>query len=797
MGRNASPNAKVSQAFLASLPELQDERGRPLAWTLVADGHHGRYFSDGPRNCLGKRNGPCELGLPWPDALRRELLAELVRLFGRLPSDRVEIGARLHWLTGFVTFCDWIGSNTDWFPLSDETELRDRVSPGDARDGAETVLDLIGWHRRETQPDLRFARLFATHLEPEGFEPRPLQEALVELADAPGLYIVEAPMGSGKTEAALAAAYRRWSVGGERGLYFALPTQLTSNRIHDRIADFLVNVVADSSIQTLVHGSAWLREDRAIAFDPAPTAERRKKDDPSDATDACRWFASSRKALLAPFGTGTVDQALMARISAKHSALRLFALSGKVVVLDEIHSYDPYTSKLVDHLVQWLLEVGCTVVVLSATLSARRRREMIETVGAREPDPAPTDYPLITKVADNVVTQVPIADPSIRESRVRLSHLSDGDPAILGRIADAAESGACVLVIRNTVALAQKTYREIKSACRDTGIEFGLLHSRFPHFQRDANERLWMDRLGKRDSQRPGGCLLVATQVVEQSVDIDADLLVTDLAPTDLLLQRLGRLHRHERTRPSGFETPACWILHPDVDWDADPKAIKEALGPSAFIYPPIALFQAGRIWRDRELVILPSGIRELLEAADAIPDELPEGARHFRDELQKLARDMGLVAGRQDPFRQVATQDTEGAQTRWRSMPSAHLVMLREPPVQRGGEIAIDLLGAGQRRFFVGRFDYDLAKALHENTTRIPAYLVRDAFASQPAWLAQHISDAALTILPPGSDTLEIAGLEDPAYQLRYRPDIGVSHERITERVSRRYDGEDADDWY
>lgn len=770
---------------------MQDERHLPLAWSLSAGGHHGSYPTSKVRNNLGKRNGPVELDLAWPDLLRRELLHALVEQFGPLPGGQIPVGSRVHWLTGFVTFCDWIGSNTEWFPLRPEPPLRDFVTSGSAASGAANALELIGWHRRATSPGLPFFRLFSSPEAPP-FTPRRLQEFLIALADQPGLYIVEAPMGMGKTEAALAAAYRRWNEGEERGLYFALPSQLTSNRIHNRISEFLGHVIDDHSIQTLAHGNAWLSEDRVHSFSPANTSAGE-----ADATEACRWFTSSRKPLLAPFGTGTIDQALMACIGAKHSALRLFALSGKVVVIDEVHSYDPYTSALVDQLIRWLIEVGCTVIVLSATLTAKRRREMIRKAGAAEPFPPPPDYPLITKVIGETATHHPVADPAIQETAVVLKHLDAANPDFIEEIARAAEAGACVLVIRNTVASAQQTFRSIKATLRDDTIPVGLLHSRFPHFQRQDNEKNWMDLLGKNPSRRPSGCVLVATQVVEQSVDIDADLLITDLAPIDLLLQRLGRLHRHARPRPMGFETATCWILQPAVDWSAEPKAIREKIGASSYIYPPISLYLAQEIWRKRKSVTLPTEIRELLESPASIMLSLPSGAAKLAEELETETGNMLSSALRQGPFKDPNLPDTEGAQTRWNMQPSALLVLLREPPRPQGHETIVTPLKGAPQTVTAGRFNYDLAKLLHENAVRIPAYLVRSAFAQQPAWLTTHISEAVLAVCSTASIALEIIGGETLSYQLSRHPDQGVSYEKIAARSSPFGDAEDLDSWF
>lgn len=787
-------HARVSQAFLASLPEMWDSRKSPLLWGLSAGGHHGTYPTSKVRKELGSRT--CPESFEWPDVLRRELLAELIGHFGPLPTEEVDIGARVHWFTGFVTFCDWIGSNTDWFPLHSAEPLRDHYTPESARAGAAAALELIGWHRRAVTRGLSFSHLFSKASE-RAFSPLPLQEILVDLVDQPGLYIVEAPMGMGKTEAALAVAYRRWTEGEESGLYFALPTQLTSNRIHDRVSGFLDNVIRDRTTRALVHANAWLSEERVRAFLPANTSPTGTSSDDAGAREACRWFASSRKPLLAPFGTGTVDQALMSCIGAKHSALRLFALSGKVVVIDEVHSYDPYTSALVDQLIRWLLEVDCTVVVLSATLTAKRRREMIKKAGATEPFPPATGYPLITKVVGETVTQHVVIDPALVETTVRLEHIEGGNPDFIEGIARAAEAGACVLVIRNTVAMAQETYRAVKSAIRDESIPVGLLHSRFPHFLRQEKEGDWMEILGKDPARRPAGCVLVATQVVEQSVDIDADLLVTDLAPTDLLLQRLGRLHRHVRIRPAGFENAVCRILQPTVDWKNDPKAIKEAIGVSAFIYPPIALYFSQTIWSTRESVALPTDIRELLESPASLMDSLPAGAKEFSDELAATTQSMIQMALRQGPFDQPNLSDEEGVQTRYNAQPSALLVLLREPPRIRGYETIVTPLEGNPQTVTAGCFNYDLAKLLHENAVRVPAWLVRSASMNQPDWLGEHISGAVLALSSETTTMLDIHGGESLPRAIHYRSDTGIWYEKTSARPMPSDDPDDLDSWF
>jgi CRISPR-associated endonuclease/helicase Cas3 len=366
-------------------------------------------------------------------------------------------------------------------------------------------------------------------------------------------------------------------------------------------------------------------------------------------------------------------------------------------------------------------------------------------------------------------------------------------------IATAAESGACVVVIRNTVALAQETYRQVKSRCRDQRVTFGLIHSRFPQFQRDANEQCWMEQLGKNGGSRPQGCILVATQVIEQSVDIDADLLVSDLAPVDLILQRLGRLHRHPRSRPPGCAEPRCLVLMPQADWSASGPEIKSALGPSAWVYPPFALYQAERIISKlpQNTVRLPQDIRSLVEDASTVPQVLESGAAFFRDQLDQETRRMINTARILDVFNSSTYEDREGAKTRWNDQPTALLVLLRQPI--NAASTHLEFFN-GERlpvpRSSYGPFGYPLALALHRNAIRIPRYLVRH-LKEKPDWLVKHCSEAVLAVVPDGSTACElVGGPETSPYLLDYHPETGLSHTRNQAAKLLPYEPEE-DGWF
>ena len=762
-------------------------------WLVATGGHHGRYpFGFKARVPQAYRSeGGMEAIFA---ALRDHLLELLVEEFGPLPEESAKTESeRVHLLTGLTIFSDWIGSNTDWFPPEHPT------SPKALEKTATACLGRLFW-RIAPRPGLDFGQQFAFG-NPEAFQPRGIQSALRDAADRPGLYIVEAPMGLGKTEAALTAAYRRWTEGDEKGLYFALPTQLTSNRIHERVNGFLRNTLGSDAIQTLIHGNAWLTgEKNRRLVHPRLGEDPQVREESNDMDEALRWFGSSRKQLLAPYGTGTIDQALLAVLPARFAALRYFALSGKVVIIDEVHSFDPYMSALIDRLIRHLIKAGSSVIILSAPLTAARRREIVEAAGAVERE-IPDAYPLITKVASgaSLAEAIPVAS-DLPEKIVRFeNHFAPEDnDAYWERIASKVEAGANVVVIRNTVALALSTYQRLRSLLTEkTPAEHvGLLHSRFPQHLRDENESKWTTLLGTVGEGRPTGSLLVSTQIVEQSVDIDADFLVSDLAPVDLVLQRVGRLHRHARTRPTGFEEPVCHLLHPIRDWSADARSIKDGLAPHHRIYPAISLWRAAERFSTQPSVRLPGGIRETLESAYALDHdqfECPGLGELAEEDTAKTSKQDGTAATR-DVFEALAVEDREGTETRYGIQPTAHLILLRERPVEQGSRVSLTLNHGGNHAVHAAEFSFDLAKALHRSATRIPAYLVINQLKAAPDWLRNHIDNAALALVGDDGTRLTLVHGAAGPYQLHFRKDLGIWHEKTEEVFS---PGTEEDYWF
>jgi len=743
-------------------------------WERVAHcvgAHHGTLF--GKIFAKPPKNDPTD----WASQARRKLLMELEQLLGKLPKESSELAESALWhLAGLISVADWIGSDERFFsPAACDQQRSLRAARADAR----RAVAALGWGVYRVQPWLTFTNLF-------GFEkPSDIQSRAAALAEPPAVALIEASMGTGKTEAALALAYRVIESGAAKGLYFALPTQVTSNRIHLRVREFLKRATAERAFLRLAHANSWLRDDSCAVISPAGHEDKT----PAVARD---WFASAKRALLAPYGVGTIDQALFGVVAAKHFFVRRFALAGKVVVLDEVHSYDLYTGTLVDHLVRRLRELGATVVVLSATLTAQRKRELL---GLPEGTPLNDHYPLLSVLpkAGGVLAQLEIKPERSREVAVRCVKFEEGEAA--AECLRRAERGECVLWIRNTVAEAQAAFRRLRSDRCGEETVIALLHSRFPLFRREKLERLWLNRLGKNPRRRPRGCVLVATQVVEQSVDIDGDFLLTDLAPTDMLLQRIGRLWRHQERPQMAARRPATarrevWVNCPPLQKDADARALKRALGKSARVYAPYVLLRSLAEWRkvaERSVLVLPKDIRPLLEATYDKPasDEpsswagLRQELKEERERLQERANAVTRVWSMEE------LDDEEGVQTRWSKLETGWLLLVRRA-AKRGDDLELEPLHGQpftvrrrrRNRQAVRRRDrnIDAAKRIHHNLARMDAWLIREGRECVPEALEGYVRGPfALGIVKGGHNgPIHWPGQNQPS-RLFYDEDLGI----------------------
>ncbi len=691
------------------------------AWLAARNVPGGKTWAEAIGIHHGMRNDPKQEGCAiygggeWA-AERNELLDHLHKYFNPpLPKHSLTT-ATFKILAGLTCVADWIASNEEFFPgnnLPGEKELRPKV--------ADALAD-SGWRNLRYRANLDFQKVF-------GFPPNETQGRFIECVDGPGIYVLEAPMGSGKTEAALFAAYKLLVSGKNTGLYFGLPTRLTSDRIHIRVESFMNRILEDPGFVKLVHGHAWLNlESRAAEFRAGMS-----------------WFHPRKRALLAPLGVGTIDQALMSVLKVKHHFVRTFGLAGKVVILDEVHSYDAYTGALLDCLVEELARIGCTVIILSATLTQERRAAFV--AGA----PETRAYPLITSGVKTV-------EPKPPENRnVPLTFFEKPNDELIERAVAEAERGLCVLWIANTVAQSQDVFARINGARRQGTFCAGLLHSRFPAFRRTELEDEWMELLGKGGT-RPPGCVLVATQVVEQSVDIDADLLITELAPTDMLLQRMGRLCRHSRGgRPKG--SGRAWIYGPTRTEFDNAETFKEALGPSGYVYAPYVLWKTLQVWRDCPEIILPSQIRELLEATYADEHSTADWVQELKTELDtRKAKLQGAALGLTRIY--CGKDDEDSARTRYSSRPTIQTLILDKCD-NRVNQADIVLCDGTQLTLSAGEKDFKKAVAIHKNMVSLPVRRPLDA--TVPTWLTALVFGPVAVLKKDGDKLFDLAGTEMP----------------------------------
>jgi CRISPR-associated endonuclease/helicase Cas3 len=712
-------HAKVSQASLQTL----FRRATLYPWAAILGAHHGRI-----------KGWQVQIREPWDDE-RGRLAAELSKEFGPLPTGEPD-NATLWFIAGLITVADWIGSDERQFPQQAPDSIAAR------RSRARRALGGLGWTTVRIRSPLGFGDLFASYV------PNGLQTIAIDAVRNPGVYVIEGPMGCGKTEAALAAAYRLLASGEASGVYFALPTQVTSNRIHLRVQPFVERIADHAPALRLAHSASWL-----VQTDPPPALRPASSDAESEEhTRAGRsWFASPKRAVLAPFGVGTIDQALLAVVAANHFFVRQFGLAGKVVILDEIHSYDLYTSTLIDTLVQRLRELHCTVIILSATLTAERRRQLLAAGSSHRLSEA---YPLVS-ASGNPPIEISCEPPPPKTVTVRFVEPA----ALIENCLERAHQGQCVLRIRNTVDEAQDTYRRLMATNYEGGPPIALLHSRFPFFRREELEEYWMNALGKDTARRPKGCVVVSTQVAEQSVDIDADLLITELAPTDMLLQRLGRLWRHERLdRPCA--QPEVWMQSPPITdaalMQTTAKALREGLGKSARVYAPYVLLRSLQQWRGRSAITLPTDIRAILEATYADPpvDE-PTAWQELWEELEGQKRRLAAQAlSVMNVWTMPALKDEEGVQTRYSTYPMAQLLLTTEIESLDSHSARLRLLDGAGVVAHDRDWNFDAAKAIHRNLTRVPHWAVASALPHQPRWLTNHVSQptAVARLQPDGS---------------------------------------------
>lgn len=611
-------------------------------WARACTGHHGQPPAEGDdwRQHFDK-HADHEAALGFVDAMRRMFLTDDVAeaIGAQDPTEFWRASRELSWwLAGLAVLADWLGSNTRFFPYDDRPQpLADYWVR--AQRQAAAALDASGVVAPASVAPLAFGALF-----PQIAEASPLQRwaTAVPLGSGPQIHLLEDVTGAGKTEAALMLTHRLLAGGQASAFYVALPTMATANAMYARVASTYRQLFADPASLVLASSQRTLVEQFAATVLPADADEHDPRQLDETASARCSaWLADhNKRALLAPAGVGTVDQALLAVLHSKHQSLRLLGLVHKVLVVDEVHACDAYMQAVLERLLEFHARAGGSAILLSATLPLRMKARLLGAFArgagaALAPLPRSDSYPLACswQPGDDLREQAIATRADMRRSvRVRTS---DSIAEVVDAIEQALRAGRCACWIRNTVADAIDAYELMRS--RVPAEHLLLFHARFALHDRLRLEEQVLAAFGKDSTAAlRAGRLLIATQVVEQSLDVDFDLLVSDLAPIDRIIQRAGRMARHRRTadgtpledpaQPDQRGQPVLWVLAPP--WtDAPAKGwFQSAFPKGAAVYP-----DPGQLWLTLRALragafTMPDDARQLIEGVFGEAAEVPAG---------------------------------------------------------------------------------------------------------------------------------------------------------------------------
>lgn len=651
-----APHATAGQVILENwLARHYPESTKRVrnTYACVVGGHHGTTPPESA--LLLAESHPMQLGRDRWAEVRDEILDGMAAHTGASQylaswlQRRIPLPVQAL-LTGIVIMADWIASNTNYFPYSGGESPKGRLV------SALAVLRLPpSW--KPVVPDADCTTLLASRFPAlKGHVSRPLQESLVAEARTvarPSLFIVEGPMGVGKTEAALLAAEVLAERFGLGGVFVGLPTMATANPMFDRVSEWSKAALGSQSASiALVHGKAALNDRYADLV--RQNWHGQVYDENGDAGDqrhaavvVNEWLRGRKRSGLADFVVGTIDQSLFAALKAKHVVLRHLGLAGKVVIIDEVHAADDYMREYLKRLLAWLGAYRTPVILMSATLPPGQRDELAGAYadgllpGAPVVTTSRADwYPRLT-VVDSGARELAVP-PGARNLDVSVSTLTDDLPALVSLLTDTLADGGCAAVICNTVSRAQDACVALREVFGD---DVRLAHSRFIAPDRVRREAELVKLLGPSSPQRPERLVVVGTQVLEQSLDVDFDVMVTDLAPMDLLLQRAGRLHRHDRERrPARVTAPTLWLRGVD-DWSGTPPM---AVRGSRAVYGVQRLLRSASVLRGVGCIHLPADIPRLVRLAydpDAIAPQgweevwLAGEEKEFTERLQAIAR--------------------------------------------------------------------------------------------------------------------------------------------------------------
>ncbi|MFQ5675835.1 MAG: CRISPR-associated helicase/endonuclease Cas3, partial [bacterium] len=616
-----------------------------LPWVQAVAGHHGVL----PLDLEGTSgNFADQTVIDHDKEARLAFVSEMENLFLKpagLSLDDLPPPCNIDFLAGFCAVCDWLGSAVA--NSAGQPRFTYIGKPGiplfryfdDRLNIAEQILAESGSVQQTTSKG-GMQCLFPDKT------PRQVQKLVDDLPLRKGLTLIEAPTGSGKTEAALAYASRLMTQGIAESIIFALPTQATANAMLTRLIEVSEKLYAQTNL-VLAHGKARFQE---VFIDLKKASQNTQPQDANFETEASvqysQWLSQSRKRVfLGQIGVCTVDQVLISALPVKHKFVRSFGLGKSVLIVDEVHAYDSYMYGLLEEVLKRQRAMGGSAVLLSATLPLHQRKSLIfawdgncKSLSQKNP------YPLITQVTNVAPGFFALSKkeqdalerhPKRVNVRCRSSKKMQPDEALLNEMIQAAEAGANVVFICNLVADAQKTASHLREM---SNLSVDLFHSRFRFKDRQVKETKVLSAYGKGGQRKRGG-ILVATQVVEQSLDLDFDWMLTQLCPMDLFFQRLGRLHRHARERPKSFNSAKCTVIIPkenDYKLHAMIYGMKDA--PNTRV-----LWRTERLLTERNETVLsfPQAYRSMIERVyaedpwDDEPDEIQKAHEKFEMHME------------------------------------------------------------------------------------------------------------------------------------------------------------------
>lgn len=605
---NRSPHALAGESLLKKFG-VNDDVGS------IIGGHHGKpieyeddcnNINDFSENYYYEINSKNNIHIKWAD-LQKEIFDWAMDEVGYdgvedIPSIK-SITAQVI-IEGLLIMADWIASNDNYFPLFDEDQ---DTCDYEARmhEGWLKWFGNDSWNPEYNHDSNKY------YQENFGFSPREFQDRIFKVIDKSqnlGIMIVEAGMGMGKTEVALSSVEQLSQKSKCNGMFYCLPTQATTNAMFNRVYNWLTKVSArngDEMDIQLVHGKASLND--KFADLPHNTDIGESLD---EGVMVNQWFTGNKTAILDSFVVGTIDQLLLLALRKKHLALRHLGFSGKVVVIDEAHGFDSYMHTYLCRALQWLGKYHIPVVILSATLPAQKRAEFINSYLDKHTKESKIyndlAYPLVSYSDGNEVKVIDDFAPVKQSTEVSVKPFMGDENDLLNKTKSLLSDGGVCGIVVNTVKRAQLLGRKFIEAFGEENVE--VLHASFLDTDRSKKEKKLLSEIGKdKNETRPKLKIVIGTQVLEQSLDIDFDVMFTDLAPIDLILQRVGRLHRHADNndkRPNKLKNPQLYVLSMNTNYEYESGA--------SFVYGDFLLMRTQYFLPSK--INLPNSISNLVQ---------------------------------------------------------------------------------------------------------------------------------------------------------------------------------------